>query len=384
VTAFLLLGCAREKEATVFKLEEAGYLSAQSRTVELSVECDIPWKAALEEVSWASLSIGENSVSIALETNFTAEKRSALLTVTAASQTKEVTIEQDEFGSLIRPSVLTITGAQAGSIDVKLEGDWTYSVTGGEDWFSLEKLAVNSKISRLTLTPVDDNQNIGPREGAVQIKWGTESYTVKVSQPQTDAIRADNLLQVSGREGEYRIETLSNVDYTLSIPDEVTWITELASKALNPGTVSLAVEENRTGKERTAVISLKGGSAEQSISVKQLPWNKVFRLEEVGVYGLSGADYPVSSFRQWSWGHTLSDGAFFRMLEPSAKRVLAVGGIPEDVRPGDRFTAKIVLLEGIYTLLEQEIELYTHEARDGVFYFTGPSGESLFLKKAAL
>ena len=88
------------------------------------------------------------------------------------------------------------------------------------------------------------------------------SYVRVISAPAAPSISVVNsLISVSSNGGSLSLEVLSNVNYIVSIPEDVTWIHEGAIKGM------ISVDSSNEYDERTAVITLKNGDGTVTTNV---------------------------------------------------------------------------------------------------------------------
>ncbi len=74
---------------------------------------------------------------------------------------------------------------------------------------------------------------------------------------------------VAAAGGTVTLTVNANCDYTVSIPDACTWITQVQTKSMTTTYVYLAVAENTTTDERTATVSLVSTAGVKSVVIVQ-------------------------------------------------------------------------------------------------------------------
>ena len=155
-------------------------------------------------------------------------------------------------------------------------------------------------------------------------------------------------------------------------------------KSLNNSKLVLHFDENRSGKSREAVITLKYGSESKSLTVRQMYKHAMLEKGAPGVYGLLDEDCAYSAGSdQWSWLEG-PEGSSFRILSPADRRVLAVSGLPAGVQYGDSFTVSISRKDGIFDRGGTDAKVTVVDMENGFVRLDAGTGKGLVLKKEDL
>lgn len=376
----LLLGCAKEKQPTYLTVSDPGTITAEAQSLSLSVNCDVEWTASAEEGSWLRIEGKEASaLMLSLPLNKSADSRSATVTVKAGKLMKEVTVTQNGLSSLIKPLSLNIRGTEPGRIDVNIRASW--NVGAKSDWFTITKERSTTGTAYLLVTPADGNENVGERKSAITITFGGESVEIPVIQGQTDVLYADDSLLADGSEADYTIGTSTNVDYEVVIPAGASWISHVSTKALNERNTVIHLSENTTGETRSATITLKGGNAEKTFTIRQVFSHPVLDKTALGAYGLDGNDYAYREGKdQWSW-RVRGGIRSFLLLDQEHYRVFMLGGIPEQLQLGTSFSGNVTLIDKVYTPVDVILPLTVVGADGDTFRLANGNGAGFIIRK---
>lgn len=383
----LVAACAKPEkvpQAGVFELSGLSSFSAEAQSVSVAVNCDIAWKAAFSEtVSWASMTQTGSEIVLSLGFNREDKARTLSLTVTAGKEEKTFSITQEGITSVVKPLSLQISGTDAGRLDIRLKQDW--DAVCEASWISLEREQGSGGITRLKVIPADGNENVGERRAELVIKTAGETITVPVAQGQTDVVcPSDKILGANAAGGNRSYEVATNVDFSVEVPSTAGWLSCVEVKSLNSSKLVLHFDENRSGKTREAVITLKYGSESKSLTVRQMYKHAMLEKGAPGVYGLLDEDCAYSAGSdQWSWMDG-PEGSSFRILSPADRRVLAVSGLPAGVQYGDSFTVSISRKDGIFDRGGTDAKVTVVDMENGFVRLDAGTGKGLVLKKEDL
>lgn len=200
--------------------------------------------------------------------------------------------DSDDAGETYSPGIVksnvsfTAQGG-TGNIETLLEN---ITVTSNQDW-----CAATPSGKTVSVT-VPANTDLLGRTAVVTIHSGTQSIAVPVSQEGARIVCEQNVLSVSKAGITQKLFINSNLDWTPSIPDTITW----CSVSRNADTLTVSVSPN-DGKPRSTVVSLTGSGIEYAtLSVQQkgeLPVNELFTTSQDKWYFSSAKMSPM--FKQF-------------------------------------------------------------------------------------
>lgn len=194
------------------------------------------------------------------------------------------------------------------SVTVSCNDNWTASTTA--DWITLSPSAGEGNGS-LGIS-VSANPLFDARESTVTVKAGTLTQTVKVGQLglAPDMKVAPETIEASPAGESVTVSITANVDWQVSIPESITWITADVTSGSNDGTVNLTIAPNASLETRSAAVAINGAmNLSKSITVTQgktTDPRQTDSLALVKIYELTdGATWKES--RRWDLSKPMND-----------------------------------------------------------------------------
>lgn len=155
------------------------------------------------------------------------------------------------------------------SILMKATSAWT--AVSDQDWCSVNPAEGQVSDIKLTVT-VAGSDCAESRTAKVTVTAGTATLEIAVTQDGRSLLSAvDADFEISEEGGTFVVELEHNVTYSVNIPENVTWIKEVKSKAMSETVHTFQVETNPDYDSRTAQIRFvsSDGKSEQSVVVLQ-------------------------------------------------------------------------------------------------------------------
>ena len=189
------------------------------------------------------------------------------------SRLKELIIEDMTFTS----------GQSSKTVSFRHEDLSNYECKSSEEWCVA---AFDVAGSKLTVS-VKANETYDPRTATITLadRLNNATRTFTATQDQANSIILDeSSFEVPMEGGNVEVKLKSNVKYEVVIPSDCDWISlapEAAkSRALEESTFTLVAKENKSYKERTAIITVtsKDTGISDKIKVSQ-PFNTVFNAD---------------------------------------------------------------------------------------------------------
>ena len=326
-------------EPTVLTLSGITKYTAEPQSIKLSVKCDVTWDVTLADASWAKIvsknTSGDNAgeVTISLAMNRSQESRKQKVTLKAGTKATHLEIEQSDLSSIINKESVILSGPASSTVTVKFKNPWTVSITEGADWFSVSPTQGSGASSvSVKVTPVDGNVNVGERSGGIEFSIGDEKIQLPVIQGQTDAIIVSvDQFTLDGREQDQVVPTETNVSYTVRIPDEASWISEVKpqeTKALNKKDIVLHMAANTTGQVRTGTVYFEKGTVSSAIVIRQAPYYSQMETTTSGIYNASGESVVYRPGRDQIAMGVRNGSRFYRLMDPQSQQVGTLSGLP--------------------------------------------------------
>ncbi|MBO4341396.1 MAG: BACON domain-containing protein [Bacteroidales bacterium] len=141
---------------------------------------------------------------------------------------------------------------------------------------------------------------------------------------------------VSPDGGTFTIPVTCDANWTALAEDGLSWLSlgERVKDGKKSWSLPVTVEPNEGEYPRSGSITFKADKYISSVTIVQPAPDPVTLNKIAGFYGVEGGDVPLNGLRQSSSFHSGGTWAF-RVLEPSALAVYALGGIPEELSSGD-------------------------------------------------
>ena len=183
---------------------------------------------------------------------------------------------------------------EGGTVTVNVESNVGYdvSIPSNCDWITQSTAARKQSKTRGTTTTavvlsVKENTSYQDREAVVTIanKSAGVSVGIYIRQPFATVFKVDkDAFEVPMKGGTVTANVESNVSYDVKIPSDCNWITQVGSsrtRGTRSSVVVLRVDENRSGNDRSAVVTIGNSSAGVSsgITITQ-PFTTSFKVDE--------------------------------------------------------------------------------------------------------
>lgn len=232
-----------------------------SRTIEIYTDGEC--KISTQPESWANATISGNSISLRVNEN-PGTKRSDYFVIKSGSYEKRINISQaGKTATHLNVSSDNISCSYSGgtrTITVSTDGEWQIS-TGTAGWG-------HTSISGNTITlRIDENTSSSSRTDYFVIKSGSKEKRINISQDGKPATRLSvSTENVSfGKDGGRRTITVStNGEWRIGV-GTASW----AHTSISSNTITLRVDENNSGDERTDYFTVVAGDKEVRIDISQ-------------------------------------------------------------------------------------------------------------------
>ncbi|MBE6217277.1 MAG: hypothetical protein E7124_04450 [Bacteroidales bacterium] len=160
-------------------------------------------------------------------------------------------------------TTLPVAGTEDLSFKVtfKTNVDWTAALKEQVQWCTVTPAKGVAGDAAVTVI-AEENETKEPREVTLVITAGTAKQEVKLTQLQVDAFELVKESDTVGAEGgTYDLKVMTNVEYSVVIPEDVDWVT--VSKAYAEATTKLVVAPFETlDATRTAELTVKAAGLE--------------------------------------------------------------------------------------------------------------------------
>ncbi len=134
--------------------------------------------------------------------------------------------------------------------------DWTAAVKEDVEWISISPKKGVAGAGKIKIV-ADANNDNDPRTAVLVVTAGTAQQEFTLTQPQKDAFSlVKSSAEIDSNGGTVEVKVMTNIDYTVTIPSDVTWITKADTKAYGEQTTVLTVAKSDEFDPRSAVVTV--------------------------------------------------------------------------------------------------------------------------------
>lgn len=201
---------------------------------------------------------GEVSMVITANQNDDYDGRTATVTLTCGDIKRQINISQKQKDAITLTSSKFEVGQEGGQISIEVKSNVNYTYTIDETAKSWLKPAATRGLTTSTVAlQVDQNENIGKREGGITFTDGTLSERVTVYQEgySPEIIVSTNRLDVTANGGVISVDVKSNLDVSFSLEDGCDWVEPVITKSMSTNTYKFNVKAYSEVGPRATQIS---------------------------------------------------------------------------------------------------------------------------------
>ena len=295
--------------ATQFKVDKNEFeVPMEGGTVTVNVESNVGYDVSIpSNCDWITQSTAARSRSKTRGTTTTAVVLRVKENTSYQDREAVVTISNKEAGVSIAVYIHQPFATQfkvdknefevpmeGGTVTVNVESNVGYdvSIPSNCDWITQSTAARKQSKTRGTTTTavvlsVKENASYQDREAVVTIanKSAGVSVGIYIRQPFATVFKVDkDAFEVPMKGGTVTANVESNVSYDVKIPSDCNWISQVSSsrtRGTRSSVVVLRVDENKSGSDRSAVVTIGNSSAGVSsgITITQ-PFTTSFKVDE--------------------------------------------------------------------------------------------------------
>ena len=210
------------------------------------------------------------------------------------SQTVKVYQAQED--ALIISKKDIVVSDEGGTISFELQTNVDFKVSDPNvDW--LRAITTRGLATHTLSYTVDANTSYDSREAKIVVTdtKNNKSETITITQAQKDAIvlaKSEYEFGIDGGNLDFEIQT--NVDITVTISDNAKdWIQQVETRALETKALYFNVAACSAEEDREGTITISGGNATQTITVKQSGLKEILEKERealIAFYNATGGD----------------------------------------------------------------------------------------------
>ena len=251
--------------------------SAAEWETTFEVTANAMWNAS-DDADWLYVTpdagTADATVTIVVDANTTYDERTATVTLAMAGvEPITFTVKQPAAkGVNIAGELAQTIGAEGGNIDIKVMANVAYTISVSDDateWLTVEEATRALEEKNFTIK-VAANEGYDERVGKVTVISELGSDEITVTQAEANAvIVGTEPVEVTAEGGEISILVKSNVEYTVTIPEECTWITRPSTRALKETEEKFVVAANEEADPREATLTFTSELGSDEVVVKQ-------------------------------------------------------------------------------------------------------------------
>ena len=169
---------------------------------------------------------GTHELTITTTPNDTYDERNATITINAGQNSKSFTVRQKQKDALTATPAKNEFTAEGGELVIEVKANISFETIIDEackEWITTsESRALKTSTLKFNIAP---NEDLEKREGKITVKSGEFNEEIKVYQEggKPVVVLTQDEYTVSSEGGDIQVELMSNVDYTVQMPD-VDWL----------------------------------------------------------------------------------------------------------------------------------------------------------------
>ncbi|MDR2918526.1 MAG: BACON domain-containing protein [Tannerella sp.] len=237
-----------------------------------TVTSNTSWTVSCEEEAegWLEFSThsgsGNGTVTITAIENAVKFQRTATITVSGDGITQTINITQGEFEPSLNVSEESLSFSYSNEQkSFSITSNTRWKVSSSESWLSVSPTS-GSGDSTITVSS-SINSLTSDRTATVTVSGDGITRTISVTQAKSPLSVSTNSLSFSSEVKEQTFTIQFNASWTVS--SDASWLTVSPASGNGNGTVKVKAAANSSAWERTATITIKGGSFSAKISVTQ-------------------------------------------------------------------------------------------------------------------
>lgn len=313
----LVFSCTKTKvvELDVTPLAVSYQVAGGEQSVNIS--CNDAW-TAVKDADWITLSAekgeGNATLKITATENKTVERRDAQVIISAGEFKKTVKVQQLGLNPelIVTPEKLEV-GCEGGEFDVTITSniEWHIAIEEQDNWITA--VVPNGTGSAVVKLKIDANETVTVRGAKIGVKGGNFARVIDVEQAgeEPGLTVSPESVQATYEGKEQELKVVSNMPWSVVIPEDATWISSDVVGEEGDAIVTLTIEANIYRKTRSAVVSfVASDDLKVDIAVAQdmAPISRqTDSLALVALYNAWGGADKMNSDRKWDITKAMDD-----------------------------------------------------------------------------
>ena len=251
-------------------------LCSHSRSQTFNITTNSSWEVEVDKsnISWLEVSpkrgSGDREITVSATTNNSISDRKATVTVSGVNIKHSIEVTQEKFTPLltVSDSLFSFLTPDEQEQRFSVISNIKWEVSSSATWLKIISSASNNWNGIITVRAQTNTTKLS-REATLTIKGGDFIRTIRVTQPLGDDILnvSKSSLSFSGSGDSEKFSVSSNLKWTVS--SNATWLKLSPSSGSNNEDVTVTADYNNTTSDRTATITIIGGSITRTINITQ-------------------------------------------------------------------------------------------------------------------
>ncbi len=254
-------------------------VEAKGGTISITVTANKAWSASSGQ-SWCKVESssgqsGTATVNIRVEENTSTDERNAQVVFTCEGVSKSMTVTQKQKDAIALTASKVEVTDQSGTIEIVVNSNVNVTAeveASAKEWIT--PVTTKAMAKHVLQFKVSENENFEKREGKIYIKGGELKDSVVVYQQGTkpNIVISQDEYTVSSNGDDITVQLRSNINYQVIMPQGITWLKEVTSKAYSDYTHYFSVDANESYDSRSTEIIFQetNGSISDTVKVIQL------------------------------------------------------------------------------------------------------------------
>ena len=256
--------------------------SSDAGSATIQLEASKTWTASFvndRAKDWCKLSLesgkrGTANITVSVSQNPDYDQRSASIIFQCDDVKRTIVVTQKQKEAILVSSSRLDVGVGGGQImvEVKASTPYEYSIAeSAKSWITPVRTKGMSE-TKLYFN-VSENDSVDKRVGNIVFTGSTVREVVNVYQDgeTPTLVVSSSLEEIPAEENEFVVEVRSNLDITMTIPDNCDWLKEVRTKTVSTNSFYFKAERNHSRKSRSASIEFrdKKRGASETVQVIQ-------------------------------------------------------------------------------------------------------------------
>ena len=269
------------------------------------------WTAS-SGADWCAVSpnsgIENGMVLLSVSANMGTSSRNTTFMVRSGDVVRSIRVAQESAALSVNDSPIAI-GPKAYSKTLAVSSNTSWTASSNAAWCT-----VRQGDGELTISATR-NETDTPRTANVTVQALGITKTIRVTQQNaTLALSPSATMSFNPESSSESLQITSNVEWTAS--SNANWCTLNATSGTGDKTIAVSAAENRTGSQRTAVITVKTAFHEKTITVKQANATLSVSKETIA-FGGGQASATVAITTNTNWTVTCSPSSWLSVTPNS-------------------------------------------------------------------